>query len=188
MMSVEDLQKFAQLSPLWQRKSSYNTDASWAKITQNTGEMGQNTQAKVMLQTKSPLFGLQRSHTSPLSTPPVRAPIFAPCAPLWRCTFCQDNNPTQQRCANDQGGKIKVFFPPQPTVFQIFRAITFYTLYNIVILFYHLFLFLNSFQTAYNFKSTSFSFFCWFLFFPSVVFLWTTSFTFFSLSVFVSVS
>ena len=60
-----------------------------------TYERGQNKQEKVILRTKSPLSGLQRTHTSPLSSPPFRDPIFALCAPLWRCTFCQVNNPTQ---------------------------------------------------------------------------------------------
>jgi hypothetical protein len=65
------------------------------KTDMATYESGQNKQEKVILRTKSPLFGLQRTHTSPLSNPPFRDPIFALCAPLWRCTFCQVNNPTQ---------------------------------------------------------------------------------------------
>ncbi len=110
-----------------------------SKDPKKQGGMGQNTQEKLILPIKSPLFGLQRTHTFPISNPPFRDPICAQCTPLWRCTLCQVNKPTQQRSANDEGGKREVFFPRKPTVFQIFLPITFFTLYNFVILFSHLF-------------------------------------------------
>ncbi len=141
--------------------------------------MGQNTQAKVILPTNSPLFGLQRSHTSPLSYPPLPRPYLRTMCPAVAVHILPRQQPHTAKMCQRPRRQDQSFFFPQPTVFPIFLAITLYTLYNIVILFSHLFLFLNSFQTAYNFKSTSFSFFCWFFFFSSFLFLWTTSFTFF---------
>ena len=41
-------------------------------------------------------------------TPPFRDPIFALRAPLWRCTFCQFNNPTQHTAKKCQRKRQKI--------------------------------------------------------------------------------
>jgi hypothetical protein len=93
---------------------------------------GKHTQ-QVIPQINFHHFGLLHPLTSPLSNPTLPTPNFALYAPLWQCTVCHNNNPRQQGGDNDKGGRLEVFFFLQPTVFQIFLAITQYTSFNVVL-------------------------------------------------------
>ena len=106
------------------RSSPIPTYTQIGKKEKNKGcWLGKLTQ-KVILQIKFPLFGLQHPPTCPLSIHPPNHPVFTLCAPLWRCTVCEEHNTTSKQLPTTKEGGKKSFFCLNPPFSRIFRAVT----------------------------------------------------------------
>ena len=104
--------------------SSRNIHPNWPKSKKTRGGGWDNAHKKLSSDSNS----LSLAHNIPLHvlyrSPPPNHPVFTLCAPLWRCTVCEEHNTTSKQLPTTKEGGKKSFFCLNPPFSRIFHAVT----------------------------------------------------------------
>jgi hypothetical protein len=123
-MSGTHLPIFAQSQQHNQEFSSPNIHPNWQKSKKTRGVGWEKLHKKLSPESNDLYLAYNMTLRVLYRPPPLHHPVFTLCAPLWRCTLCQEHNTTSKQLPTTKEGGKKFFFVHLPPVRSIFLIIT----------------------------------------------------------------